>query len=201
MGIILEGNFVNMLSDSSNSLEKNQKQEEYIDYIEGHRERVRTSYEKYFLPLLDKEDLELTTCSVEDFKRAIEESPSNIESPDESKYSDIEFEPYRIRFYPTEEETKALEDADTFQQQQEDFVAAWTHHFKNNPHHPEYWVQDDGTSIDMDLRYIIEMLCDWLSFGDDIRVWYQNKGQSVKKAMSIRTKEIAEELMGIIYKY
>lgn len=199
MGIILEGNFVNMLSDSSNSLEKNQNQEKYIDYIETHRENVKASYEKYFLPLLDKEDLELNTCSVEDFKQAIKEAINNIELHDESKYMDAEFEPYRIRFYPTEEETEALQNADIFQQQEENFVAAWTHHFKNNPHHPEYWIQEDGTSRDMDLRYIIEMLCDWLSFGDDIRVWYQNKGQSVKKAMSTRTREITEELMGIIY--
>lgn len=199
MGIILEGNFVNMISSSSNSLEKNQNEEKYIDYIETHREKVKASYEKYFLPLLDKEDLELTKCSVEEFKQAIRDAINNIECHDESKYSDIEFNPYRLRFYPTEEEKIALEDGDAKIQQQTDFEAAWEHHYKNNPHHPMYWVQEDGTILDMELKYIVEMFCDWMSFGDDIRVWYQNKAIKEKEAMSTRTREIVEELLGIIY--
>ena len=198
MGIILEGNFINVI-DSSNSLEKNQKQEEYIDYIETHRENVKAAYEKYFLPLLDQE-FELKSCSVEEFKEAIQSASNNISIHDESKYMDIEFEPYRLRFYPTEEENEYLKSGDAKIQQQQDFETAWTHHYKNNPHHPKYWVQDDGNIKDMELVYIIEMLCDWLSFGDDIRVWYQNKAKDEKNAMSIRTKEITEELMYIILK-
>ena len=198
MGIILEGNFINMI-DSSNSLEKNQKQEEYIDYIESHRERVKEAYEKYFLPLLDQE-FELKSCSVEEFKEAIQNASNNITVHDETKYMDIEFEPYRLRFYQTEEEKLALQSQDMIIQQQQDFETAWEHHYKNNPHHPKYWVQDDGSIRDMDLVYIIEMLCDWLSFGDDIKVWYQNKAKDEKNAMSIRTKEIVEELMDIIVK-
>ena len=198
MGIILEGNFVNMISDSSNSLEKNQKQEEYIDYIETHRENVQKAYEKYFIPLIDQ-DIDLKSCSNEEFQEGLKEAQNNIGFHDESKYSDIEFEPYRLRFYPTEEENIALQSADARQQQQVDFEAAWYHHYTNNPHHPKYWVQEDGSIKDMDIKYIIEMLCDWLSFGDDIRVWYANKADSEKKAMSVRTREITEELMELIY--
>jgi hypothetical protein len=148
---------------------------------------------------LDKEDLELSSCSVEDFKIAIQEAASNIESHDESKYTDIEFEPYRLKFYPTEDENEILKSGDERLQQVSDFAAAWEHHYKNNPHHPKYWVEKDGTIKDMELKYIIEMICDWMSFGDDIREWYQNKAKDEKNAMSARTKEIVEELLSIIY--
>ena len=196
MGIILEGNLINVI-DSFASLERNQKQEFYIDYIENHRERVKAAYEKYFIPLLDK-DFELKSCSTEDFKIAIREAMNNIIIHDESKYSDIEFEPYRRWFYSTTEEKKALEQEDILQQLTQDYTAAWTHHEKTNPHHQLYWVQDDGTIRDMELKYIIEMICDWLSFGDDIRYWYQNKAKDEKNNMSTRTKEITEELMDLI---
>jgi hypothetical protein len=198
MGIILEGNFINII-DSSNSEEKNKNEEIYIDYIETHRENVQAAYNKYFLPLVDKE-LDLTTCSNQEFQEALTLAVENINIHDESKYSNVEFDPYRIRFYPTVDEKVALENSDIAQQQEENFLVAWKHHYTNNPHHPEYWVnQETGVITDMELRYIIEMLCDWLSFGDDIRIWYQNKAERQKKAMSVRTKEIVEELMGIIY--
>lgn len=199
MGIIIEGNFINMISDSSDSLEKNQKQEEYIDYIETHREKVQAAYEKYFIPLLEQE-FELNSCSVEEFKQAIQEAANNISTHDESKYMDIEFEPYRLRFYPTEEENEILKSGDAKIQQGMNFEAAWEHHYKNNPHHPKYWVQEDGSIRDMDLKYIIEMICDWMSFGDDIRDWYHYKAKDEKNSMSARTKEIVEEIIGIIYK-
>lgn len=198
MGIILEGNYINMLSDSSGSLEKNQKQEEYMDYIEGHRNRVQEAYEKYFIPLIDQ-DIDLNSCSNEEFQIGLKEAQSNIAIHDESKYSNAEFDAYRLRFYPTTEESEYLQSGDAKIQQQQDFEDAWEHHYKNNPHHPKYWVQEDGSIRDMDIKYIIEMLCDWLSFGGDIRVWYANKADVEKKCMTIRTKEITEELMELIY--
>lgn len=198
MGIILEGNFINIV-DSSNSEEKNKNEELYIDYIETHRENVKAAYEKYFLPLLDDE-FELNSCSVNEFKKSIEDATHNISVHDESKYSDIEFTPYRIRFYPTTNEKAALENSDIAQEQAESFAIAWKHHYSNNPHHPNYWVNEEtGEIADMQLRYIVEMLCDWLSFGDDIRVWYKNEAETEKKAMSIRTQEIVVELMDLIY--
>lgn len=197
MGIVLEGNFISTFS-ADNSLERNQKEEEYIDYIETHRENVKKAYYKYFEPLKSMK-LDLKFCSNIDFEIALDDCINNIEIHDESKYSNIEFNPYRLRFYPTEDEKVELEDKDKYAQQQIDFLNAWTHHYKNNPHHPKYWVQEDGSIKDMELKYIIEMLCDWLSFGDDIRVWYQNKAKDEKEAMSARTKQIVEQLMDLIY--
>ena len=198
MGVILEGNFIN-LTDSSDSLERNQKEEEYINYIKTHVENVKSAYNEYFIPLIDQE-LDLKSCSNEEFQLALKQATANIVLHDESKYSNEEFTPYRIRFYPTVKETLALKDADIAKQQEENFLEAWKHHYTNNPHHPKYWVNEETGEIrDMELRYIIEMLCDWLSFGDDIRVWYSKSAEREKNSMSIRTKEIVEELMEIIY--
>ena len=197
MGIILEGNFINIMS-SDNSLERNEKESQYIDYIETHRENVKDAYYEYF-EWLKNEELDLKSCSNEEFKEALNTCLDNIEIHDESKYSDAEFTPYREKFYPTEDEKVLFQNAEYETQRQEDFLSAWIHHYKNNPHHPEYWIQENGDTLDMELRYIIEMLCDWLSFGDDIRVWYQNKAKDQKKAMTIRTREIVEELMDLIY--
>jgi hypothetical protein len=198
MGIILEGNFINMISLGSNSLEKNQKEQEYIDYIETHRENVRKAYDKYFAPLLNTE-VNLNSCSNEEFQIALKDSINNIDIHDESKYSDIEFEPYRLKWYPTDDEKLAIREPDIAIQLYEDYDAATYHHVKNNPHHTAFWVQEDGSIKDMNLKYIIEMLCDWLSFGNDIRVWYKNKAEKERNEMSTRTKEIVEELMDLIY--
>ena len=46
MGFVLEGNFITTI-DSSDSIERNEKQTEYINYIESHRERVKAAYEKH----------------------------------------------------------------------------------------------------------------------------------------------------------
>lgn len=196
MGVILEGNFISV-ANSSNSLEKNQKEEEYIEYIEKHRQGVMDAYEKYFRPLMGQE-LDLKTCSNDKFQEALELCVNNISEHDMSKYSDIEFQPYRLKWYPTVDEELALKNSDIFNQMRADYDEAWKHHVKNNPHHPGYWIQDDGSILTMELRYIIEMLCDWLSFGEDIRTWYLSAGRE-KSEMSPKTKEIVEELMELIY--
>lgn len=197
MGIILEGNFVSVI-DSSNSLDKNNKEQEYINYIESHIKRVKESYIKYFAPLMGQE-LDLKSCSNSEFQDALISCKSNIEVHDQSKFEDVEFESCRLKWYPTVDETLALEDIDVYNIMITNYEEAWKHHYTNNPHHPKYWVQKDGSILDMQLKYIIEMLCDWLSFGDDIRTWYQNKAKDEKDAMSTKTKEIVEELMELIY--
>lgn len=196
MGVITEGNFISIVN-SSNSLEKNQKEEEYIVYIEQHKERVKLAYAKFFAPLIGQE-LDLKSCSNEEFQEALTACNSNISLHDMSKYSDIEFQPYRLKWYPTVDESLALEDKTIFDQMREEYEAAWKHHYMNNPHHPYYWVDEDGNIRDMELKYIIEMMCDWLSFGKDIRGWYSS-AEDEKATMSAKTKEIVEELMELIY--
>ena len=55
-----------------------------------------------------------------------------------------------------------------------DFSKAWFHHIRRNPHHWQYWVYFDDDSpldsdnklnaVEMEDRYILEMICDWWSF-------------------------------------
>jgi hypothetical protein len=194
--MITEGNFISTFN-SSNTLEKNQKEEEYILYIEQHKERVKLSYDKYFAPLINQ-NLDLNSCSNEEFQIALQDCIRNIALHDMSKYSDAEFGPYRLKWYPTVDESTALEDENLFYQMRQMYEEAWKHHIQNNPHHPQYWVDEDGNIKDMELKYIIEMMCDWLSFGKDIRAWY-SKAEDEKSVMSAKTKEIVQELMELIY--
>ena len=82
---------------------------------------------------------------------------------------------------------------------------AWKHHYTNNKHHPEFWINEDGTIRDMDLDAIIEMLCDWnavsLMFGTSVLDWYEKQAvDDEQKAMTPKTIEITEEfLYNILY--
>jgi hypothetical protein len=191
---------VNMVSSNSDSLERNEKQKEYIDYLETHIHNVKVAYEKYFVPLLYIDHIDnLTKVSQEEFKNAIIEAKNNIEIHDASKYDDEEFNGYRLHFHATKSEK---EDPNYEKIEKEMYYfSAWPHHYKNNPHHPLYWVNQETKEIkDMDLVYIIEMLCDWYSFnikfGSSTKDWYSSdEAKDEKEEMSARTKEIVEEIL------
>lgn len=189
---------VEELIDKDESLEKNKKQKEYIDYIENHRLNVQKAFNLFFLPLLDKENLLLNTVSDEELKEGIKKCAVNIIDHDASKYSDDEFDGYREKYYPTSRE-KADED---FQEKvNERSEKAWESHYHNNPHHPLYWKDEStGEFKDMQLEYIIEMICDWASFsldkGDikELYTWYASADKE-KSQMTDKTRLITEELM------
>ena len=45
---------------------------------------------------------------------------------------------------------------------------AWMHHRGRNPHHWEYWIDnlsDGGVALKMPIKYIKEMICDWIGAG------------------------------------
>lgn len=183
---------------STISIEVINKEKEYLNYIENHVNRVKKAYNDYFVPLLNIDNMDTTNFSFQELKDAIREAEPIIDNHDLSKYSSIEFYPYRMKYYPTNTEKN---DKELMEINKEKYKNAWIHHYKNNPHHPEYWVNDINSSInDMELKYIVEMLCDWMSFGDNTKEWYENKAVDEKEAMSERTKLIVEELMDIILK-
>jgi len=189
---IIEG----YLPNTSDSYERLQKEKEYINYINNHKLKVREIYLNKFVPLLDK-SLTLETISEDEFKQGIRDAESNINTHDDSKFGEEEFDQYRMRYYPTVEEKKWLEA--NYGENLDKFVEeAVDHHYKINPHHPKYWVEENGNIRDMSINYIIEMLCDWISSGDDTRVWYQNSASKEKSWMSTRTKQIVEELLDIL---
>lgn len=99
-----------------------------------------------------------------------------VDKHDDSKYEDIEFEPYRKFFYPTAEDTNK----DIIQKE---YDKAWVHHYSNNPHHWEYWVEFDKNKERECLRFIreaflIERICDWMAMSkynhNKVIDWYND---------------------------
>lgn len=143
------------------------RDEEYMEYIEEHVKNVITSFE--MLETMDASDIPWLEAAIEKLHML-----DRIEEHDSSKYSDFEFGAYRKKFYPIDEEDKL--DAE------EEFEQAWKHHCKHNPHHWEYWVDQNGNPIDMDDISIVEMISDWagmsLKFNNDAtacKSWFVNQ--------------------------
>lgn len=174
------------------------KEQEYMDYLKNHIANVQKAYKIYFLPLLKRDDLVLSSVPVEEFKQAIRDAKDNVEKHDQSKYEDIEFFGYRKHFYPTESEKSFGNDY--AHESEMYYEEAWKHHYENNPHHQEYWIDPEtNTPRDMELKYIVEMLSDWVAmsmyFNSDTIEWYEKEAKEEKHNMTERTKMIVEELL------
>ena len=159
----------------------------YINYIHRHQAGVLKSWKNILYPVLLTEsdyDVELLT-----------DIEILINCHDESKFKSDEFDAYCNYFYPSEENAK----------DEEAFNKAWFLHQRRNPHHWQYWclIEDSGKIIplDMPVKYICEMLCDWSSFqfvvdkNSTANNWYQkNKNKMV---LSDSTRQTVEELLKI----
>ena len=202
MGIILKETAI--IGVENDCLEKNKKEKEYLDYINTHIANVKKAYEIYFKPLLLSYNL-VNGLSDELFKEAIREAEVNIDKHDESKFGDDEFDGYRAKYYPTEAE-KLLSDEDQ-RNIMDRAELCWEHHYTNNPHHPKYWIdKQTGEIKDMELVYIIEMICDWQSFSiksnnesDSAWNFYTTKAIDEKKAMTDNTKQLVEAILKYIH--
>ena len=162
-------------------------EDKYIDYIKRHQAGVLKSWKNILYPVLLTEsdyDVELLT-----------DIEILINCHDESKFKSDEFDAYCNYFYPSEENAK----------DEEAFNNAWFLHQRRNPHHWQYWclIEDSGKIIplDMPVKYICEMLCDWSSFqyvvdkNSTANNWYQkNKNKMV---LSDSTRQTIEELLKI----
>lgn len=204
MGIILSESSTMITNDESEA--KNKKEEEYIDYIKEHVNNVCTAFNNYFLTKSSQFAFEvLVNFTFFELESAIKElSKGRIYEHDNSKYSDEEFEPYRAKYFPTEKESTGLSDESKSLIEKEAGLA-WIHHYRNNPHHPKYWVDEESNiPKDMDLISIIEMICDWeamsMKFNGSTLEWYNNKAKDEKACMTDKTKNTVEEIMSIIYK-
>lgn len=157
----------------------------YMDYIDDHRARVKTAYCKYFKDKLPSllEGIIDNFDKCEEIDRILNEK---IDKHDMSKYSDMEFDGYRIKFFPTSVESEIINHNSTAADiVKEEFQEAWIHHQQVNSHHPHFylwnvWDSEDGRFIlqkemlsepsrDMRITDILEMICDWaaMSKGDD----------------------------------
>ena len=165
------------------------KNNEYLSYITKHLKYVRDTYDKEIAPIRSK--VNISKYFTDDYYiYSIDKCYENILIHDLSKRSQEEFDAYRKRFYPTEREK-----SEKWEEIKNDFRVAWVHHYKNNPHHVEYW-----NGKDMELCYILELYCDWKSVsllkGDNPYKFYVTSEE--RSLMSKRTREVLEELFSIL---
>ena len=164
----------------------------YLDYISKHIKYLRDTYDNEILPI--RESNNISKYFTDDYYiYSVDKCYENILSHDISKRSQEEFDAYRKRFYPTEKEK-----SEKWDEIKKNFHTAWVHHYRNNPHHVEYW---DGK--DMELCYILELYCDWKSVsllkGGNPYRFYQTCEE--RNLMSERTREVLEELFKILGYY
>lgn len=90
---------------------------------------------------------------------------------------------------------------------EEAFKYAKLEHMQMNGHHWQHWIYIDGDgklqALDMPYEFIIEMLCDWWSFGwrdgDLFQIfdWYEDNKKKIK--FSRNTRKTVEELLDKLY--
>lgn len=170
------------------------KTKEYLEYINKHLFLLYRAFEEEILPIGDRNNIS-KYFSDREYIDAINKCEENLPLHDLSKRSKEEFESYRKRFYPTEKEK--LE----FDSIKKDFHNAWVHHYKNNPHHVEYWCTDGlNPERDMELCYILELYCDWKSVsilkGGNPYKFYISSEE--RKMMTEKTRKVLEELFSIL---
>ena len=156
--------------------------EAYIQYIDAHRKNLLTAFYR-FAPQICL-CLSLLGPSYKELRKRIGDH-------DASKYTVEEFEPYRQFFFPVEGQEK----------NKDRFLRGWRHHYTNNKHHWEYWLQN-GSPAEMDKFSIAEMILDWIAmsiqFKNNPNVWYrQNKKRIV---LHKRTQESVEKIMETLAK-
>ncbi len=113
---------------------------------------------------------------------------------DLSKFRPSEFIPYARYFYGSY--PKFYQGIITtyphilYEDVEKAFDQAWLIHIHRNPHHWQYWLlqqEDDGTikRLKIPLKYLKEMICDWIGAGkaitgkNDIKDWYEKNKEKI----------------------
>lgn len=169
-----------------------EQEQNYRDYIDTHRANVKKAYEKIVKSYAENH---LSPQSVEILER-------NIKQHDEDKDIDFIFQAYRKNHFPVDKNEK--------DSAKEEYDIAWNYHKKINPHHWEFFLDDNDEEFTnpelieeeeevYKLAYL-EMITDWLSFtfklaqdqigkGDDIHTngdslefddWYSKNKDTIK---------------------
>lgn len=119
-------------------------EEKYLEYLEGHIGNVQKALE-----LLNTLDIPFVNDNISELR-------SIVNKHDASKYEEPEWSAYLHHFYPENDEEALMS---------EEFEQACKHHIQTNPHHWDYWIEDDKLINDIDEReyrlYTIERICDW----------------------------------------
>lgn len=114
---------------------------------------------------------------------------------DASKSEPDEYEAYDAYFYGNNKSYKVVQE----------FNKAWLKHIHRNPHHWQHWVlindnPDEGEIVlDMPYNYILEMICDWMSFSwakgnlREIFDWYKGRYYYIK--LSDKTRATVDNIL------
>ena len=150
------------------------KDAEYRQYIIEHQKNVKKAFNEYGILLCNELKVSIGQISLQ------------IQSHDESKFSEEEFNIYRRKFFKKDDEEEISD---------YEFNLGWLHHIHNNPHHPQFWVlYDEGQKFiyDMPDNYIIEMILDWIAMGYKFNSkcydYYNNKGKDKDFSENTRLK-------------
>jgi len=145
--------------------EINDKFIEYCNYIEEHRRNVALAWDEV------QHKCKNESFVYDDWKFYM--LNDMIKRHDLSKYSAEEFTQYREYFYPCKGDVK---DENVFE-------TAWEHHFENNSHHWQYWLNKSDEGLYQLLSYV-EMICDWQAmgykFGGNALSYYEAHKDKVK---------------------
>ena len=169
--------------------------QEYNQYLDDHINNVRRAFDW------------LKTSGVFDqigmSPRKVDVCDRHIVLHDKSKYNDFEYRAYDSYFYGEEFTDEASRDSIN-----RDFNNAWLCHIHHNKHHWQHWVlindnPEAGTiALDMPTVYLVEMVCDWWSFGwkcgrpKEIFAWYEaNKDHMI---LSDSTRARVEEILNVM---
>lgn len=170
---------------------------EYDKYLDNHRNGVRAALNfildevndiDYILPnirLLGTESAEFIYRQISMYH-------------DASKNNPAEYAAYDNYFYPKYENDKDIV--------KKEFDYAWLHHIHSNPHHWQYWVlinDDDGiNALEIPDNYILEMVCDWMSFSinkgnlNEVFEWYDKEKE--KQIMHPESRKKVEQILDAI---
>lgn len=158
--------------------------QKYRNYINMHVYKVQESWKE----IKDK----ISICK--DIPELIPLINSQIMAHDNAKFDPAEFESYRRKFYPVNDEDKIS---------QNEFDIAVNHHYYNSPHHPEYYQMHPEYDVidNKRIAYAIEMICDWMACGKDhgntALEWYNSNGEKFNFRPEI--KDIVEKTLHEIY--
>ena len=158
--------YENIMKDPNISEAQKSQETKYKQYIDNHKNKVIETWQE----LKSNEIIYDYILTQSQSKDIIEIIDKNIPNHDNSKYGEEEWEPYRKRFYPINEEEK--------RSSRIEFSRAWEHHKKNNTHHHEHW-EEINQNENMPLSDVVEMCCDWISmskvFGGTAISWYHKQ--------------------------
>ena len=167
----------------------------YTEYIENHISNVARVFTLFGEELYDYVTSRRPAQKKSKYVASFNTVRENIAGHDSSKFSDVEFEPYRARFYPYYEDQMN-------NNVEEEFEKAWEHHYTHNKHHPEYWLIKMGGKekiIPMSNEAFIEMICDWvamsMNFKESTYEWWKNNREKKAKYFTPLDLEFIDEVM------